>query len=283
MTSSCRHWRARAVGRHLIRRLGLRSSFHALADAPRRRARQAGPAYGAHAGNSLGGWSNQPFAPRGRARSLVLFHPAGAWRSHRSIEARAAAITTLPVAGLRAANDASRADAISANSPAALAFVAARSLTPVASTETWRPTAGRALGFPSSVPTALREIRFPRGQPLPADRTIPCGPGPGLPLPGAGRSPLLRSDARTDTRGLVDPPRDVGHVPCPTTRTGSRPDPAVTTAVDARRCPTRGLIAMSLALTTMPCLMGLEYQTSRVGRVLMWLPDGAHRNPSTGS
>ncbi|MDT5189992.1 MAG: hypothetical protein QOI28_2243, partial [Mycobacterium sp.] len=44
------------------------------------------------AGNSLGGWIGIELARRGRARSLVLFSPAGAWRSQRSIEARAAAI-----------------------------------------------------------------------------------------------------------------------------------------------------------------------------------------------
>lgn len=44
------------------------------------------------AGNSLGGWLGIELARRGRARSLVLFSPAGAWRSQRSIELRANAI-----------------------------------------------------------------------------------------------------------------------------------------------------------------------------------------------
>ncbi|MDH6247730.1 pimeloyl-ACP methyl ester carboxylesterase [Mycobacterium sp. OTB74] len=41
------------------------------------------------AGNSLGGWVGIELARRGRARSLVLFSPAGAWPSRRSIEFRA--------------------------------------------------------------------------------------------------------------------------------------------------------------------------------------------------
>ena len=64
------------------------------------------------AGNSLGGWLGMELARRGRARSLVLFSPAGAWRSQRSIEARAAAIR-LSVGGL--GRCAPRADAIAAN------------------------------------------------------------------------------------------------------------------------------------------------------------------------
>jgi pimeloyl-ACP methyl ester carboxylesterase len=44
------------------------------------------------AGNSLGGWLGIELARRGRASSLVLFSPAGAWRSQRSIQLRAAAI-----------------------------------------------------------------------------------------------------------------------------------------------------------------------------------------------
>ena len=64
------------------------------------------------AGNSLGGWLGMELARRGRARSLVLFSPAGAWRSQRSIELRASAIR-LSVGAL--GRYASRADAIAAN------------------------------------------------------------------------------------------------------------------------------------------------------------------------
>lgn len=47
------------------------------------------------AGNSLGGWVGIELARRGRARSLVLFSPAGAWPSRRSIEIRASALLLL--------------------------------------------------------------------------------------------------------------------------------------------------------------------------------------------
>jgi pimeloyl-ACP methyl ester carboxylesterase len=43
-------------------------------------------------GNSLGGWLAVELARRGRARSVVLLSPAGAWRSQRRIELTADAI-----------------------------------------------------------------------------------------------------------------------------------------------------------------------------------------------
>jgi pimeloyl-ACP methyl ester carboxylesterase len=64
------------------------------------------------AGNSLGGWIGIELARRGRACSLVLFSPAGAWRSERSIELRAAWVR-LSFDALR--RYASRADAMVAN------------------------------------------------------------------------------------------------------------------------------------------------------------------------
>ncbi|MDT5093727.1 MAG: hypothetical protein QOH60_3090 [Mycobacterium sp.] len=65
------------------------------------------------AGNSLGGWIGIELARRGRAQSLVLFSPAGAWRSQRAINLRATGIRlSLNAIGRYA----SRADAIAANS-----------------------------------------------------------------------------------------------------------------------------------------------------------------------
>lgn len=43
-------------------------------------------------GNSLGGWVAIELARRGRAQSLVLFSPGGAWRSQRRIEVIAAGL-----------------------------------------------------------------------------------------------------------------------------------------------------------------------------------------------
>src|SRR5271168_3976263 len=44
------------------------------------------------AGNSLGGWIGIELARRGRARSLVLLSPAGAWRSPRRIKVTSAGV-----------------------------------------------------------------------------------------------------------------------------------------------------------------------------------------------
>jgi pimeloyl-ACP methyl ester carboxylesterase len=62
-------------------------------------------------GNSLGGWIGIELARRGRALSLVLFSPAGAWKSQRSIELRAGAIRRSVKASSRLA---SRADTMAA-------------------------------------------------------------------------------------------------------------------------------------------------------------------------
>ena len=87
-------------------------SVHALADAIEDELDRLGLQKVHIAGNSLGGWLGMELARRGRARSLVLFSPAGAWRSQRSIELRAAGIR-LSVGAL--GRCASRADAIAAN------------------------------------------------------------------------------------------------------------------------------------------------------------------------
>src|SRR5271154_4831689 len=64
------------------------------------------------AGSSVGGRIGIELARRGRARSLVLFSPPGAWRSQRSIELRATGVR-LSLGAL--SRYASRADAIAAN------------------------------------------------------------------------------------------------------------------------------------------------------------------------
>src|ERR1700737_4156573 len=64
------------------------------------------------AGNSLGGWIGIELARRGRALSLVLFSPPGAWRSQRDIEMRAIGVRySLGALG----HYATRADALAAN------------------------------------------------------------------------------------------------------------------------------------------------------------------------
>ena len=87
-------------------------SVHALADGIADELDRLGLQKVHISGNSLGGWVGIELARRGRAQSLVLFSPAGAWRSQRSIELRAAAIR-FSVGAL--GRSASRADAIAAN------------------------------------------------------------------------------------------------------------------------------------------------------------------------
>ena len=87
-------------------------SVHALADGIEDELDRLGLQKVHIAGNSLGGWVGIELARRGRTLSLVLFSPAGAWRSQRSIELRAAAIR-FSVGAL--GRSASRADAIAAN------------------------------------------------------------------------------------------------------------------------------------------------------------------------
>jgi pimeloyl-ACP methyl ester carboxylesterase len=122
------------------------------------------------AGNSLGGWIGIELARRGRADSLVLFSPAGAWRSQRSIELRAA--------GIRLSFDAlsryaSRADAMVAN-PVLRRFLLAGQ---VAHPDRVPPEELAAVIRASSqapvVAPLLRELPLRQVQPLPADRDYP--------------------------------------------------------------------------------------------------------------
>jgi pimeloyl-ACP methyl ester carboxylesterase len=182
------------------------------------------------AGNSLGGWLGMELARRGRARSLVLFSPAGAWRSQRSIELRASAIR-LSVGAL--GRYASRADAIAANAvlrwPLLAGQVAHPSRVPPEELAAYIRAGGAA---PVVVPL-LRQIPLRQVEPLPAVRGYPvrlvwADPDRVLPFDGFGAAMLERIPGAELIRL-----RDVGHVPM-------SDDPArvaelileVTTAVD---------------------------------------------------
>ncbi|WP_082690647.1 alpha/beta fold hydrolase [Mycobacterium sp. M26] len=65
---------------------GIEPSVDALADAIETELDRLGLQRVHIAGNSLGGWLGIELARRGRARSLVLLSPAGAWRSPRRIK-----------------------------------------------------------------------------------------------------------------------------------------------------------------------------------------------------
>jgi pimeloyl-ACP methyl ester carboxylesterase len=122
------------------------------------------------AGNSLGGWIGIELARRGRADSLVLFSPAGAWRSQRSIELRAA--------GIRLSFDAlsryaSRADAMVANPVLRRFLLAGQVAHPDRVPPEELAAVIRASSQASVVAPLLRELPLRQVQPLPADRDYP--------------------------------------------------------------------------------------------------------------
>jgi pimeloyl-ACP methyl ester carboxylesterase len=122
------------------------------------------------AGNSLGGWVGIELARRGRALSLVLFSPAGAWRSQRSIEVRANAIR-LSVGAL--SRCVSRADTIAANSLLRWPLLAAQVAHPERVPPEELAAYIRAGGAAPVVVPLLRAIPLRQVHPLPADRDYP--------------------------------------------------------------------------------------------------------------
>jgi len=162
------------------------------------------------AGNSLGGWVGMELARRGRASSLVLLSPAGAWRSQRSIELRANAIR-LSVGAL--GRYASRADAIAANAllrwPLLAGQVAHPSRVPPEDLAAFIRAGGAA---PVAVPL-LRQLPLRQVDPLPAVRDYPIRLVWGnrdrvIPFDGFGSAMLERIPGAELIRL-----QDVGHVP----------------------------------------------------------------------
>ena len=88
---------------------GVVPSVHALADGVAEQLDRAGIDRAHIVGNSLGGWIALELARRGRARSVVLFGPAGAWRSAARMSAVAIGMRLSFVLLARQAN---RAEAI---------------------------------------------------------------------------------------------------------------------------------------------------------------------------
>ena len=88
---------------------GVAPSVGALADGVAEQLDRAGIERAHIVGNSLGGWVALELARRGRARSVVLFGPAGAWRS--AVRMTAVAIG-LRLSFVLLARQADRADAI---------------------------------------------------------------------------------------------------------------------------------------------------------------------------
>jgi pimeloyl-ACP methyl ester carboxylesterase len=162
------------------------------------------------AGNSLGGWIGIELARRGRARSLVLFSPAGAWRSQRSIEARAAAIR-LSVAG--SGRYASRADAIAANALLRWFLLAGQVAHPNRVSPQELAAYIRAGALAPVVAPLLRDLPLRQVQPLPVARDYPVRLVWGdrdrvIPFDGFGSAMLERLPGAELIRL-----RGVGHVP----------------------------------------------------------------------
>lgn len=161
-------------------------------------------------GNSLGGWIGIELARRGRAHSLVLFSPAGAWRSQRSIELRAAWIRLSFDALSRYA---SRADAMVANTVLRWFLLAGQVAHPDRVPPEELAAVIRASSLAPVVAPLLRELPVRQVQPLPADRDYPVRLVWGdrdlvLPFHGFGAAMLERLPGAELIRL-----HDVGHVP----------------------------------------------------------------------
>jgi len=162
------------------------------------------------AGNSLGGWLGIELARRGRALSLVLFSPAGAWRSQRSIEMRATAIRLL-VGSL--GRYASRAEAIAGNAMLRRILLAPQVAYPNRVAPEELAAYIRAGGVAPVVVPLLRQIPLRGVQPLPAERDFPvrlvwADRDRVLPFDGFGSEMLARMPGAELVRLA-----GVGHVP----------------------------------------------------------------------
>lgn len=161
-------------------------------------------------GNSLGGWLAIELARRGRARSLVLFSPAGAWTSQRRIK-RVALTIRLSVAVL--ARQAAHADRIVAIPWLCRALLS----TQVAHPERVDPQALaaniRVSAHAPAVDALLRELPHLYLDPLPADSSCPvrvvwAQPDRVIPFEWFG-APLVE---RLPGAELIRQP-GIGHVP----------------------------------------------------------------------
>jgi pimeloyl-ACP methyl ester carboxylesterase len=121
-------------------------------------------------GNSLGGWIGIELARRGRALSLVLFSPAGAWKSQRHIELRALAIRRSVKASSRLA---SRADTVAAIPLVRQLLLGAQVAHPDRVDSGLLAAFIRAGGAAPSVDALLRAIPLKQVESLPAIRNYP--------------------------------------------------------------------------------------------------------------
>lgn len=162
------------------------------------------------AGNSLGGWVGIELARRGRARSLVLFSPVGAWRSQNNIELRAIGVGMLVGAMGRFADF---ADAIATN-PVLRRILLAPQVVHVDRVPPEALAASiRANRETPAVAQLIRQIPRAQVQPLPEDRAYPvrlvwAEKDRVLPFDGFGAAMFDRLPGAELVRLA-----DVGHVP----------------------------------------------------------------------
>jgi pimeloyl-ACP methyl ester carboxylesterase len=148
----------------------LAPSVEALADAVEEELDRMGLREVHIAGNSLGGWIGIELARRGRARSLVLFSPPGAWRSQRSIEFRAAGVRhSISALG----HYSSRADAMAANALMRWLLLSAQVAHPNRVAPETLAAYIRANGAAPIVAPLLRAIPLRQVPPLPTVRDYP--------------------------------------------------------------------------------------------------------------
>jgi pimeloyl-ACP methyl ester carboxylesterase len=122
------------------------------------------------AGNSLGGWIGIELARRGRAQSLVLLSPAGAWRSARRIKVQSVGVRYSLGALARYS---SRAEAIAERRLLRWAMLAGQVAHPHRVERESLVTYIHASGQSPAVDPLLRVIHRRPVDPLPADRDYP--------------------------------------------------------------------------------------------------------------
>jgi pimeloyl-ACP methyl ester carboxylesterase len=122
------------------------------------------------AGNSLGGWIGIELARRGRAQSLVLFSPAGSWRSARRLKLTSVGVR-FSLGAL--ARYSSRADALADRRLLRWAMLAGQVAHPQLVPRETVVTYIHASGQAPVVDPLLRVIHQRPVDPLPADRDYP--------------------------------------------------------------------------------------------------------------
>jgi pimeloyl-ACP methyl ester carboxylesterase len=122
------------------------------------------------AGNSLGGWIGIELARRGRAQSLVLLSPAGAWRSHRRIRITSHGVRHSLGALARYSH---RAEAMAERRVLRWALLAGQVAHPHRVSRETLVTYIHASGQSPVVEPLLRVLHRNPVEPLPADRDYP--------------------------------------------------------------------------------------------------------------